>query len=738
MAKKYDFGGYATRNDLLCSDGRTIRKDAFKKCDGKTVPIVFQHCHTDPTNIVGNALLENREDGVYCYGSLNNTEKGLVSKELIEHGDITALSIYANGLQQSGGNVLHGDIKEVSLVLAGANPGAYIDSLNLVHGDETSDDEAIIYTGEEFEESIAHADEANPKEGKEMAKEKTVEDMLNDLDDEHRKFVVSLVGKAYEDGKASVAHSDMEDGDDGEDADIEDGEEVVLVDEDGNIVDEDGNVIEDDDEEEITHSEEDYEMKTNVFAQDGMEQGEVLTHADVVAIFDEAKKTGSLKDAVLAHADYGVEPIDYLFPNAKTETATPDFIKRDTTWVGAVMSGVHHTPFSRIKTIHADITEDEARARGYMKGNRKKEEVFTLLKRETTPTTVYKKQKLDRDDIIDITDFDIVAWIKSEMRGMLDEEIARAILVGDGRSTASDDKINEMNVRPIWTDDQLYTINVQVATTSTTSDTDKAKAFIKAAIKARKHYKGSGRPVLFTTEDLLTDMLLIEDGIGHDLYDSEEKLATKLRVSKIVTVEVMENLTRVVGGVTRDLAGIIVNLNDYSVGADKGGAVNMFDDFDIDFNQYKYLIETRCSGALRKPYSAIVIEFAKNTSLTVEPDASTATRLGKSVADLQTGVYLDAAAIKGKLNYITGYTGFSQDTEKQKGNYLALAVEAPEGAVKTVELIGGNRGPVTMDDDWVVLRITSKHQKVKVTAADENGTVTKVYDLSGVELEPAN
>lgn len=557
--ERYDFSGWATRNDIKCSDGRTIRKNAFKDNDGQTVPLVWNHSHNDPANVLGHALLENRDQGVYAYCTFNNSELGQTAKELVEHGDVTSLSIYANKLKQNGGDVIHGAIREVSLVLAGANPGAYIDSV-MTHGEE-SDEEAVIFTGENI--SLSHAEsEPQPEEKIEeentMAKEKTVQDVFNELTEEQKQVVYALIGQALEDAQ------------DGED-------------------------------------EGDYEMKQNVFDNDEMYSGNVLSHSDMMDIISDAKRYGSMKDSFLAHTqNYGIENVDFLFPDPENVNMPPTFIERDMGWVQKVMSGVHHTPFSRIKSMFADITADEARAKGYIKGNLKKEEVFTLLKRTTTPTTIYKKQKMDRDDVVDITDFDVIAWLKKEMRLMLDEEIARAILVGDGRLSSSDDKINETNVRPILTDEDLYTVKANITVASNATGSEKAKAFIDEVIRSRKDYKGSGNPTLFTTEDMVTECLLLEDSMGHKLYKSEAELATTLRVKEIVTVEVMEGVK---DKNSHDVAGIIVNLADYNVGADKGGAVNMFDDFDIDYNQQKYLIETRCSGALIKPYSAIALAF---------------------------------------------------------------------------------------------------------------------------------
>ena len=575
---EYDFSGWATRNNIRCSDGRTILKDAFKHNDGQTVPLVWNHDHNDPLNVLGHALLENRDEGVYAYCTFNDTDAGRNAKALVEHGDVTALSIYANQLKQQGPNVLHGAIREVSLVLAGANPGAFIDSI-IRHGEE-SDEEAIIYTGEELvlehsQNTIVNdknldaiKDNFTPPSGdkKDEKSEKTVKDVFDTLNEEQKTVVYALIGQALDESNQN--ENNEKEGNDN--------------------------------------------MKHNVFDQDQKEKENVLTHADMETIISEGKRYGSLKDSFLAHtAQYGIDHIDYLFPDAKNVTNQPDFIKRDDSYVQKVLRGVHHTPFSRIKSTHANITADEARAKGYIKGHLKKEEVFTLLKRTTTPTTIYKKQKMDRDDIIDITDFDVVAYIKAEMRMMLDEEIARAILVGDGRSTSSDDKIPETNIRPIAKDEDLYTIKAPVAVAKDATEDAIAKAFIRTVIKTRKEYKGSGSPTLFTTEDMLTNCLLLEDNNGRIIYDSVDKLATTLRVKEIVPVEVMEGVTRTAGAKNLPLMAILVNLNDYYVGADKGGAINMFDDFDIDYNQEKYLIETRISGALVKPYSAIAFELDK-------------------------------------------------------------------------------------------------------------------------------
>lgn len=578
---KYDFSGWATKNNIKCSDGRTILRDAFKHNDGQTVPLVWNHQHNESANVLGHAVLENREEGVYAYCTFNDTEAGKNAKLLVEHGDVTALSIYANQLKQNGSNVMHGTIREVSLVLAGANPGAFIDSI-IRHG-EFCEDEAVIYTGENL--SLEHADQKpSDKEDKageddkgdgkvEGNKQKTIKDVVDSMSEEQKNVLYALVGQALE-GK-EMAQSAIE-----ENNNIEDGGEQ--------------------------------EMKHNVFEGKETDNKDVLSHDAMETIFKDAKRYGSLKESFLAHADqYGIKDIEWLFPDAKNVNMPPDFIKRDDSYVQKVMRGVHHVPFSRIKSMHADITADQARAKGYIKGKLKKEEVFTLLKRTTSPTTIYKKQKLDRDDVIDITDFDVVAWLKMEMRMMLDEEIARAILVGDGRLSSDDDKINEMCIRPIATDADLYCVKAKVSVGAAATEDEIAKAFIRTVIKSRKEYKGSGSPTLFTTEDILTNCLLLEDKNGRIIYDTVEKLATALRVKEIVTVEVMEGAKTKVEEQEKPLMALMVNLVDYYVGADKGGAVNMFDDFDIDYNQQKYLMETRCSGALVKPFSAIAVALDK-------------------------------------------------------------------------------------------------------------------------------
>ena len=562
---EYDFSGWATKNNLRCSDGLTIMQNAFQDNDGKTVPLIWNHSHNEPSNVLGHAVLENRKEGVYAYCTFNSTPAGIDAKEMVQHGDIKSLSIYANQLKKQNNCVMHGQIREVSLVLAGANPGAYIDSI-IKHG-EFEDEGGVLYTGEEIE--LNHADTSNKEEDGKVenqngGKEKTIQEVFDTFSEEQKNVVYALVGAAVDEAQSEVKQSEInkEGGD---------------------------------------------EMKHNVFNQNEETQagGDVLSHSEMMTVLADGKRCGSLREAVIAH---GITNIDYLFPDFKNVTDVPGFIQRPNTWVDGVLGAVHHTPFSRIKSTFADITEDDARAKGYIKGNLKKEEVFTLLKRTTAPTTIYKKQKLDRDDVVDITDFDVVGWLKTEMRMMLNEEIARAILIGDGRLNSSDDKIKEDCIRPIWKDESLYVVNVQHDIKGLTTDDQKAEAFMRASIKARKSYRGSGEPTLYTTEDMLTNMLLMKDTTGRDIYENVDKIKSKLRVKDIVTVPSMEALTRIVDTKTLTLEGIFVNLTDYNIGADKGGAVNLFDDFDIDYNAQKYLIETRCSGALVKPFSAIVVE----------------------------------------------------------------------------------------------------------------------------------
>ena len=614
MGAKPDFQGWATKNNLRCSDGLTIRKDAFKECDGAKVPIFWDHQHNDVENVLGHGILENREEGVYVYGFLNDTEKGRHAKSLLEHGDIEDLSIYANHLRKNGSDVVHGLIREVSLVMAGANPGAGIEYVSLGHGEDFSDCEAIIHSGEGFDDiddepeddpedpesnnddgegedpdDVSHSDDDKGEKKMAEGKEKTVQDVIDTMNEEQKNVLYGLVAAAEEAAKAGKKSSEGDDDDEG------------------------GN-----------------NMKHNAFEGNGNENELVLSHSDEQAIIEKAKTEGSFRKAFkdymqteLKHDDdpatptYGVENLNLLFPDYKMMDTDPQFVKRDTDWCSVLMGAVRKVPFSRIKSLFANITEDAARARGYIKGTQKLTEVFPLLSRTTDPQTVYKLQKLDRDDILDVKDFNIVAFLWKEMRVMLDEEIARAVLVGDGRVAGSQGSISSDHIRPIWTDADFYTIKEVVTYAANASDQDKARAFIKKCVKARKNYKGSGNPKLFTTEDMLTDMLLIEDTTGRTIY-TLETLKQALRVSDIQTVPVMENLSRTVSGVSRKLEGLIFNPKDYTVGADRGGEITNFEDFDINFNQYEYLLETRCSGALTVPYSAIAVESVTSNSNNAE------------------------------------------------------------------------------------------------------------------------
>jgi len=578
MKDKFDFAGYATKNDLLCSDGRIICKDAFKDNDGGKVPLVWQHVHDDPMNVIGHAVLENRDDGVYAYGYFNDTDNARQAKALVEHGDITSLSIYANRLKQEGHNVTHGVIREVSLVYAGANPGATIDMLGFSHSDGTFEesDEAVIYTGEEISlmhmdnDTLEHDDDADDADD---SGEETIQDVFDTMTDKQKKVLFFLVGQALEDNDQS---------------------------------------------DEATHSEDD-DMKKNVF--DNNDDAQVLTHAEMDEIFASAKQMGSLRDAVLEH---GITDIDVLFPEAKLVTPTPELIAREQEWVSKVWAGTHKSRFARIKSTAANLTRDEARARGYIKGKKKVEEQFALLYRKTTPQTIYKLQKLDRDDILDITDFDVVAWLKGEMRMMLNEEIARAILIGDGRVAGTDDKIDEAHVRPIYQDEDMYTIHKTVDLSQATDTTERSNAIIDAALRARKDYRGSGAPKFYASPDTITDLLLAKDKMGRRLYNTIGELANALRVTEIVEVPVFEGVVRTDEDEAKhDLLGLIVNLSDYTVGADRGGEVSMFDDFDLNYNKYEYLLETRCSGALTKPYSAIALEVDHDSSNDSESDEGT-------------------------------------------------------------------------------------------------------------------
>lgn len=694
MPKNYDFAGWATRNNIICSDGRIIQRDAFKDNDGQKVPVIWNHQHDNVNAVLGHAILENRNEGVYAYGYFNDTPAGKAARIIAENGDIKALSIYANKLKQNGPNVLHGAIREVSLVLAGANPGAYIESV-IKHGEEC-DDEAVIRFIDDTDLPIVHAkSDDEEKEEKPMAKEaeekdeKTIGDVFESMTEEQKTVVYALVGQALQNKGA--------------------------------------------DDEEDKEEEETPKMKHNAFS-DSYDESDTnentLTHAEMEAIAEDAKRLGSMKEAFLQH---GINQIDMLFPEAKNVGPNePIFVQRDMTWVNVVMSGVKHSGFSRIKSMFANITGEEARARGYIKGDRKESEVFSLLKRVTTPQTVYKLQEFDRDDIIDITDLDVIAWVKKEMRMMLDEELARAFLVGDGRDVLSKDKIREDNIRSIYNDDDFFAVHYPIIVSANATREAKAEAFIDECVRSRKQYKGSGNPVMFTTEDLVTDCLLLKDLNKHRMYKTIDELATALRVSRIVTVPVMEGLTRVANGRTMELAAIYVNLTDYNVGADKGGSVNLFDDFDIHFNRYEYLIETRCSGALVKPFSAVVLEFGEGAPLTLgcAPAGRDDTVIGEKVRDIQTHLTVFENQIAGQLNYLAAV-----EDVHDAGNFLALKLTIPSGATATAQLTGGSAVSVTSGN--TAFAVTSNTQKLTVTVTRSTESLVKVFDLSGLTLKTA-
>ena len=597
MAVKCDFSGYATKNDVRCSDNKVIRHGAFVAYDGKSVPLVWQHQHKDVTNVLGHADLEVREDGVYAYAHLNHSDAGRTAREMVRNGDIKAMSIYATHVKARGNDVVHGELVEVSLVLRGANPGAYIDQVSIQHGDNGDEIEAVMYTDAQID-FVSHSDE----EDEDFEAEET--------DD---------VEHAEEEPEADEAESDEDDPTLGEIFEgMTDQQKTAVYAIVGQIVDADDEEAEEP-VEDTAHSDtttEDTMAHQNVFEGSKTEELPVLTHADVEQIFADAKSCGSLKEAVLSHADnYGIKQIDTLFPDAKNLWTTPEFIKRKTDWVSSVVGAAKHSPFSRIKTQFADITADEARAKGYIKGNKKKDEVFSLLKRTTSPTTIYKKQKLDRDDILDITDFDVVTWIRGEMRIMIEEELGRAVLLGDGREASSDDKIKDDCIRPVYKEDTLYAPRVILAKETTTED------MLDSIVRAMDDYEGSGNPTWFAAPQVITEILLLKDKMGHRLFSSLSDLADYVGVSKIVKVPLMKNLIRNSNKNGKvDALGIIVNMSDYTIGADKGGQLFAAEDFDISFNQYHYLLETRLSGALTKVKSAIILERKQETGSPISED----------------------------------------------------------------------------------------------------------------------
>ena len=808
----YDFCGYATKNDLLCADGRVIRHDAFKESDGQIVPLVWQHVHSDPKNVLGHALLENRDDGVYAYATFNNTPSGQHAKEMVKHGDISAMSIYANRLKQYGTDVVHGIIREVSLVLAGANPGAYIENISFAHADGTYtdvDDEAVIYSGPDTIDYISHADEED-EVGDDILDQLSDEQIdainriidaaingaIDDLDDEDvlddlTPDQLEAIGDLIEDAVSdALEHADDDDDEYYDDDDLdEDDYDEEDFDEDEDEGDDVQHSYYDDDEYydydyDIRHADDDptvedvwntlneeqknlvyfligqaneddaaehsaiydggFDMKHNVFDDAYYDDEDVLTHDEFDAIMADAYNANSLRDVFLAH---GITNLDVLFPEAKLVTPTPEMISRDMGWVDQLWNGIKRTPFARIKSTAANITGEEARARGYVKGNLKVEEVITLLSRETTPQTIYKKQKLDRDDVIDITDIDVIAWLKQEMRLMLNEEICRAILVGDGRNVNHPDKIKQDKVRPIYQDDNVYTIHYAVTYGESDTADQKASKLADAAVRSRKDYKGSGTPWLFASNETIADLILAKDTIGRRLYKDEDELKAALRVSKIVECPILENIQRTTGtggsAKTWDLKALIFNPIDYTVGADKGGAVSLFDDFDIDYNQMKYLIETRISGALTKPYSAIALETQNFLNeLSVAPMAGSENLWGTSVSDVQSNVVFNGNLVTGTLKHVA--SGALADGWGA-GNFIAVDLSDNNFTGLTSVKVGmepsagaGLQEIINDPDKAGVFKVTDKYnQKLVVVQTNGKDTVTQKYTLSGLTLETA-
>ena len=765
-----DFSGYVAKYGVLCDDGTKIAKGAFADQDGTTLPLVWNHDHKDINNVIGHCALEERSDGLYGYAYLNSeTDLGKAAKVRVKHGDLTSFSIWANRLHKAGKNakdILHGMIKEVSLVVAGSDPTSVIDTV-LAHGSENEDNgECLFYTpGEEEGVFVMHAsyynedmtdedwsclgeEEAVNTDNEEIVHSSVKEEKANEntLKNDEAPLYIILPEKKPEE---HIEHSSEPSEDNEDDEDF--GEVFKTLNEKqkrmfikaiayeqlknqngGNIM---HNVFNGNVEEEKT-------------------QNDVLIHSSEIQVdyfgkaMADGEKYDSAREGFMAHAaEYGIDNIEILFPEYQAVTKSPEFIKRRTEWVSLVLDGANHLPFSKVKSWFADITEDEARAKGYIKGNRKKEEVFKVLKRETSPTTVYKKQKVDRDDWKDITAIDVLVWFKAEMRLMLDEELAVAMLLGDDRSYDNDDKIDEDKIRPIWTDDELFTVVVPVSVSASADEDAKAKALIRALIKSRKLYYGSGNATFFTTEDNLADMLLIDDGIGHPLYPTASALETRIRASKIATVQPMDGRSRIVGNKTHFLAGILVNMKDYSVGSDKGGKVDFFEDFDIHYNQHYALLETRCSGALTKAYSAMVFEYIYDLILVVKPDAQNQVRYGKAVSSLQENdVIVSDKSVSGTIKYVEGWTeAYGSDPVENSGNFLALAIEDTTGAYNTVQTIGGfhdDRVGEFGDDKYVVVHIKSNAQKIVISSTINKGsaneqTVVRTLSCSGLKLNKA-
>lgn len=701
--KKYDFSGYVTKNDIKCSDGRVIRHGAFSADNGKTVPLVWQHLIQQPSNILGQILLEERDDGMYGYAVFNHTENGSLAKELVHSHNLDSLSIHATDAIQRGSDVIKGVIKEVSLVISGANPGAKIDNVVISHSDGTItelDDEIILYPNIPIE--FAHSDDNNDDSTED---DSSLESIIGEMSKDEQEILYQALGSALGKEPEEISHSDESEG--------------------GSVVKK--NVFD--------------TFGSNTTASDkGNPAGITFTHDDFTKIMDIAKDTGSLKQAVIQHAaaSYGIENIDYLFPDARLLRRTPDMIMREQEWVNKVVNGANHSPFSRIKSMAADITADEARAKGYVKGNYKKEEVIRLLKRVTTPTTIYKKQRLDREDIVSITDFDVVQWLWQEMRVMLKEELARAILVSDGRDPEDQDKVKEENIRPIWKDEEMYAIHVPLKKNYTPED------LIETVIRSKSDYKGTGNPSFFTSEKQIIDMLLIKDETGRKIYRSEGELSTELRVSELVPVPVMENLTREdADGKKWDLVGIMVNMRDYTIGTDKGGEISPFSDFDIDYNQYKYLLETMCSGTLTLPASAIIFEVEHDAEaalkvLKVSADPANKERYGVKVGDMQENIDVGSYSIRGHLPYKTNTFsgGWTDPKYKDGGNFLSLNMEADvSGATIKTKVIGGDSEEKTVSDGFCMYLIKDPKKQVIQITAEKNGTkIVKMYDLSGLTL----
>ena len=752
MAKLYDFGGYCTRDDIRCNDGTVIRKGCFAHNDGETVSLFYHHNHKNKRDLVGNALLELRDDGMYAYGSLNPKHPDFdLVKSQIEHGDLPALSIFANHLQRRGNDIYHGDIKEVSLVISGSDRTAVIDRLDFAHADEDEEDNfsAQIFCGEDVFglDTIEHADNEDPKKEDEKVadenkkpegNEKSVQEVIDSMTEEQKEamhYVIGLVVEQIKSGKApeedaedSVKHDDL-----------------------------------DDDTDDI--SEEDNNMgRYNAFENNGEQRtGNTISHDDLEQLYAssiiDAMENNSAKwsSYLMQHAkndlqhddldlsmtgntqNYGIINMELLFPDATNVNKRPEFIKRDTEGVASVINGTTHVPFTKIKSMIADITADEARARGYIKGQQKIEEFFPIAKRETTPQTIYKMQKLDRDDLLDTDDpVGLVAWMDEEMTLMIREEIARCILIGDGRSIESQYHVSHDKVRPIVTDHDVYTVKTIISSEAYVDP----GLMVEEISKAHKDYKGSGNPTFFTTVGTHTNMLWTKDQIGRKIYTSDAELQSALRVSKIEEVELMEDLTVTIGGVLYDVIGIKVNLKDYYVGTNKGGELTSFKDFDMDFNQNKYLKETRLSGALVKPKSAQVflhVHGAAPSKLTlnIAPNPGYETLYGIDVSDMQSNIQITNDGITGTLKYIEeGWDAGTWGADEDEGNYLALKFEADPGATVQVQVVNGVNGPVTLDDDmWCVFRITNKTtQKIRATSTIGGKSITKTYDLSGLTL----